>query len=391
MHFRLRQVPSLILSAPITVTAKLLGSLTAGTYTGSVTITAINSVTKLAIGTPKVVAVTLTVQSVCTLQPPSATALAFSAGAGLKPTSQTFTVGVIGACTGNVIITPTASMTSGTGWLTTSAPVTVISRGSAVFTVTIASAGLAAGKYTGSISLAALNGAVATGGSPQVVGITFNVLAAPALTAGPGTVAFNVSSGIVSQPLTITNNGGSALNWAAALGTGAPSYISLSSASGTNLAGGTTASINVIVDATGLAGGTSVTTSVVVSAIDPLTGQAVQGSPVTVTVTIHIPPPQMLLSATSLAFTTTAGTNPAAQAVNVQNPGGNTLTWTAGTPSQPWLAVSPITGSDTAGQTTPIMFSVNVNGLAAGTYTATVVITPSVGTPVTVNVALTVN
>jgi hypothetical protein len=257
--------------------------------------------------------------------------------------------------------------------------------------VNIASAGLAVGSYTGSISLAAVNGAIATSGSPQVVGITLNVLATPALTAGPGSVAFNVSTGIVSQPITITNSGGSALNWTAALGIGAPSYISLSALSGANLAGGTTASINVIVDATGLAGGTSVTTSVVVSAIDPLTGQPVTGSPTTVTVTIKIPPPQMLLSATSLAFTTAAGTNPTTQTVNVQNPGGNTLTWTAGTPSQPWLAVSPTTGSDTAGQSTPITFSVNVAGLTAGTYTATVIITPSVGAPVTVNVVLTIN
>src|SRR5207237_6041656 len=110
----------------------------------------------------------------------------------------------------------------------------------------------------------------------------------------------------VSQPITIANIGGSALNCAAAFGAAAPNYVSLSATSGANLAGGNTASINVIVDATGLAGGTSVTTSVIVSAIDPLTGQPVSGSPVTVSVTINIPPPQMVLIATSLAFTTTA-------------------------------------------------------------------------------------
>jgi len=147
----------------------------------------------------------------------------------------------------------------------------------------------------------------------------------------------------------------------------------------------------VIVDATGLTGGTSVTTSVVVSAIDPLTGQPVAGSPVTVTVTIKIPPPQMVLSATSLAFTTTAGTNPTSQTIKVQNPGGNILTWTAGTPSQPWLTVSPTTGSDTAGQATSITFNVDVTRLKAGTYTATVIITPSAGTAVKVNVTLTIN
>jgi len=218
-----------------------------------------------------------------------------------------------------------------------------------------------------------------------------NVLAAPALVAGPSAVSFNVSNGIVSQPLTITNNGGSALNWTAALGPGSPNYISLSTASGANLAGGLTASTNVIVNATGLQGGTSVMTSVIVSAIDPLTGQPVTGSPVTLNVTIKIPPPQMVLSVTSLAFTTTVGTNPAAQTVTIQNPGGNTLTWTVGAPLPTWLVISPTTGSNTAGQVTPITFNVNVAKMVAGTYAATVIITPSVGTPVPLTVTLTIN
>jgi hypothetical protein len=367
-----------------------LTGLTAGTYTGSVTIAAIDSVTKLAVGTPKVIPITLTVQPICTLQTPSTLAMTFSEAGG-NAASQTFTVGVVGACAGNVTITPTATMSNGAGWLAVSAPVTVISGGNANFTVHIATTGLAAGKYTGSISLAAVSGAAATSGSPRVVGITLKVLAAPSLVAGPGGVSFNVSSGIVSQPLTITNNGGSALNWTATLSNRTPSYVSLSNTSGTNLAGGTTASLNVVVDTNGLVGGTSVTTSVIVSAIDPRTGQTVVGSPATVNVTIKIPLPQMVLSVTSLAFTTTAGTNPAAQTVNVQNPGGNTLTWTVGTPSQTWLVVSPTTGSDAAGQVTALTFNANVAGLKAGTYTATVIITPSVGNPVTVSVTLTIN
>jgi hypothetical protein len=328
------------------------------------------------------------------LQPPSAPAVTFSAEAGLNPAPQTYTVGVVGACTGNVTITPTATMSNGAGWLAVSAPVTVISGGSAIFTVTISSTGLAAGTYTGSISLAALNGGIATSGSPRVVGITFNVLAKPALAAGPGKAVSNVSTGIVSQPITITNSGGSALNWIAALGSATPSYVTLPATSGTNLVGGSTASTTVIVDATKLAGGTtSVPVTVVVSATDPLTGQPVPGSPITVNLTINIPPPQMVLSATSLAFTTTAGTNPAPQTVNVQNQGGNTLTWTAtiGTPLPSWLAVSATTGSDTIGQSTPLTFTVDISSMTTGTYTATVLITPSVGAPVTVNVTLTIN
>jgi hypothetical protein len=102
------------------------------------------------------------------------------------------------------------------------------------------------------------------------------------------------------------------------------------------------------------------------------------------------PTPQPIVSTNALAFTTTAGTNPAAQTINVQNPGGNTLTWTVGTPSATWLAVSPTTGSDTIGQSTPLTFTIDITGMTTGTYTATVLITPSVGAPVTVNVTLTI-
>ncbi|HEX9134448.1 MAG TPA: hypothetical protein VF844_19325 [Ktedonobacteraceae bacterium] len=380
------------LTAPSTTSVGVaLTGLTAGTYTGTVTLTAIDSITKVAVGTPKVIAVTLTVQPVCTLQAPSVTGATFSNEVGTNPATQTFTVGVTGACTGNVTITPTATMASGTGWLAVSpASATVASGGSATFTVTVASSALAAGSYTGSISLSAVNGGIAITGSPQAVGVTVTVLALPSLTAGPA-IAFNVSTGIVSQPVTINNTGGEPLNWTAALGAGAPTYVSLSAASGTNLAAGASAQTNVILDATGLAGGTSVTTSVIISAIDPITGLTVAGSPVTVTVTINVPPPQMLLSSNTLAFTSTVGNNPAAQTINVQNTGGNTLTWAAGAPSQPWLAVTPTTGSDAAGQSTPLTLSVDVTGLAAGTYTATVVITPSVGNAVTVSVTLTIN
>ncbi len=380
------------LTAPsATSVGVVLTGLTAGTYTGTVTLTAIDSVTKIMVGKPQIIAVTLTLQPVCTLQAPSVTGETFSSEVGTNPAVQSFTVGVIGACTGGVIVTPTATMASGTGWLAVSPASATIARGGiATFTVTVASSALAVGSYTGSISLAAVNGGIAITGSPQAVGITSNVLALPSLTAGPA-IAFNVSTGTVSQPVTINNTGGEPLNWTAALGTGAPNYVSLSATSGTNLAGGTTATINVIVNATGLPGGTSVKTSVIISAIDPITGLVVAGSPSTVNVTINIPPPQMLLGPTALAYTTTVGVNPAAQTINIQNTGGDTLTWTAGAPSQAWLAVTPATGSDAAGQTTPLTFTANVTSMTAGTYTATVVITPSVGNAVTVTVTLTIS
>jgi hypothetical protein len=99
----------------------------------------------------------------------------------------------------------------------------------------------------------------------------------------------------------------------------------------------------------------------------------------------------MQLSSNNLAFTTNAGVNPTTQTITITNTGGNSLTWSVGTPSQSWLTASTPGGSDGAGQSSPLTFSVDVTGMSAGTYSATVAITPSPGNVITVTVALTIN
>lgn len=370
-----------------------LAGLTSGTYSGIVTITAIDSVSKQKVGAPQSIAVTLIVEPPCMLQAPSDASETYSAEVGLNPSTQTFTIGVTGTCTGSVTITPTATTGNGGNWLAVTPPSAVVVSGkTATFTVAVTSASLAAGSYTGTISLAAVDGGgITITGSPQQVGVTANVIAPPALTSGPGPLTFNVDSGSSYQQISVGNSGGEPLNWTAALDPGAPTFISLSASSGTGLTGGASATINVIVDATGLQGGSTYTTSATISAIDPITGNVVTGSPATVPITINISLPVMQLSSTDLAFTTDAGVNPDTQTINISNTGGNSLTWTVGTPSASWLTVSPSSGSDDAGQSSPLAFSVDVTGLAAGIYSATVDITPSPGNVVTVTVGLTIN
>jgi len=394
---------NLTTSASTKVGIKLAG-LTAGSYSGTVTVTAVDS-TNQPVGAPQTITVNLTVRQQCTLQNLSQQAETFSAEPGYNPpAAQTFTVGVIGNCKGAVTVTPTVTTVTptvttvnGTGWLAVSPslPATLTSGESATFTVTatsatVTSAALLLGSYTGSISLAAVDGSGTIIGSPQVVGVTLNVLTAPQLTANQG-LSFNVPTGTSSQQITIANTGGAPLNWTAALDPAAPSFITLSAGSGTNLLGGTSTTTSVNINATGLAGGSSYTTSVKITAFDPITGKVVVGSPSTIAVTITIAPPQMALSASSLAFTTTAGSNPAAQTITIQNTGGDTLTWTVGTPSASWLTVTPASGSDNAQVSSTITFKVNAAGLGPGKYNATVVITPTPGTAVTVQVKLTVN
>ena len=379
---------SVSLTAPSTTSIGVsLSGLTANNYTGQVTITAVDSVTQQAVGTSQTITVTLSLQPPCTLQGPSVSGENFNSEVGANPATQTFTIGIFGACTGNVTITPTVTQ----NWLAVTPPSATITGGSTTFTVTVTSASLAAGNYNGSISLAAVDAGITITGSPQTVGVTLNVLAAPSLTAGPGSLTFNVATGTTSQPIGIGNTGGEPLNWTAALASGAPSFVSLSATSGTNLAGGANTSVNVIVNATGVAGGSTFTTGVTISAIDPLTGNTVAGSPVTVTVTINVAAPAMQLSAVGLNYTTTANVNPTAQSITVTNTGGNGLTWQAGAPSQAWLTLGLTSGNVTSQTSSPVSFNVNVAGLTSGTYTATVLITPSVGSAQTVTITLTIS
>lgn len=383
---------SVSLSSPAkTNIGAALAGLSANTYTGQVTISAIDSVTHLSAGSAQTITISLAVQPVCTLQAPSVASETFSSEVGTNPSpaSNSFTIGIFGACTGNITITPTAAQ----GWISVTPPSATITGGTATFTVTITSNTLNAGPYNGSISLAAVNASgVTINGSPQMVAVALNVLAPPVLTVSPGALSINVTTGTTSQPISISNTGSEALNWTATLGTDAPAFVSLSTNAGTNLGGGGSTSVGVIVDATGVAGGSTFTTSVTILAMDPLTGNVVAGSPVTVNITINVAPPAMQVNTNTLSYMANAGgISPSSLSLVLTNTGGDGLTWSASPPSQAWLSLGLTSDRDNAGATSTIPFNVNTTGLASGTYTATVVITPSVGQAQTITVTLTVN
>jgi hypothetical protein len=99
--------------------------------------------------------------------------------------------------------------------------------------------------------------------------------------------------------------------------------------------------------------------------------------------------PTIGVSPSSFSFSATAGgANPANQSLSITNTGGGTLNWTA-SDNATWLSVSPTSG--TAPSTVTV--SVNITGLAAGTYNGTITVsaTGATNTPVNVPVTLTVN
>jgi hypothetical protein len=98
--------------------------------------------------------------------------------------------------------------------------------------------------------------------------------------------------------------------------------------------------------------------------------------------------PTIGVSPASLSFTATAGgANPASQNVNISNTGGGALNWTA-SDNASWLTLSPTSGAAPSATTA----SVNITGLAAGTYNGTITVTATGATnsPVSVPVTLTV-
>lgn len=120
----------------------------------------------------------------------------------------------------------------------------------------------------------------------------------------------------------------------------------------------------------GLSAG-SYSSSVIIST-ENNSGRAIQTIiPIALTVTGSTLSPSIRLNPTALSFSGIAGsTNPAAQLFNVSNPTGGTLSWSLSS-NAAWLNLSTTSGTTTT-EADSISASVNLSGLAAGTYTAAI-------------------
>ncbi len=90
----------------------------------------------------------------------------------------------------------------------------------------------------------------------------------------------------------------------------------------------------------------------------------------------------------TLSFTAIqAGASPAPQALSVTDGGAGTMDWAASA-NQPWISLSPASGSGSSA----ITVAVSSSGLVAGTYSGAITVTPSgsLYSPKTIAVALTV-
>jgi len=204
------------------------------------------------------------------------------------------------------------------------------------------------------------------------------------IAASPASLQFGYTSGgavPVAQPIQITNSGAGTLAWTASVNTGSTNtaWLSVSPASGT-----APSALSVSVAPAGLSAGVY-TGSVQISA----TGASNTPLSVPVTLTVTQAVPSLAVAPQALTFNYSVGNPaPAAQTVSITNTGGGTLSWTASTSGEYWLAVSPLSGS------APAMLSMSINpaNLAAGTYTSTVQVaaTGAAGSPASIAITLVV-
>lgn len=295
----------------------------------------------------------------------SATTLSFSAvQGGSSPANKTISVSNSGSGTLNWTATENAS------WLSLSP---ASGTGAGTISVAVNTSGLSVGTVSTPITIAA-SGATNT---PQTVTVSLTITAAavpPAIGITPGSLTFTAQQGggnPAPQSLAVRNTGGGTLTWTVSNNA---AWLSHSPTSGT---GAGVVTISPITGA--LTAGTYNGIVTLYAA-----GSTTVNVPITFTITAPAAQPTIGLSPASLAFNATAGgNNPSTQSVAITNTGTGTLTWTV-TDNANWLTATQSGNS--------VVASVNIAGLAVGSYSGVITVAASgaTNTPRTVPVALTI-
>jgi uncharacterized protein (TIGR03437 family) len=354
-----------------------------GIYTGSITVTDVSG----GGNAPVTIPLTLVVSSGPVIVA-SPTALVFTQTiVGQTPSPQTVSVSNPGP--GTLVFTAAASAAG--NWLSVTPTSGTAATGSpATLTVSVNPNSLVQGTYSGTITLSSSNAS----DSPITIGVTISVPAGPVLAVSPPSMNFNATAGGASpgsQQIFVGDTGIGSLGFTVlASTTSGGSWLSVTPVSGvappTNQL---TASVNIA----GLAAG-NYTGSIVVQS------NAIAGnSPFTIPVTLEVAAEAGIsISPASLSFTgTVGGSNPASQTFSLSNTGGSILNYglTATTTSGgPWLSVANAGSLTLSGSTsTSLPVSVNLSGLAAGTYSGKIIVSSNFATnsPQSLNVNLTVN
>jgi uncharacterized protein (TIGR03437 family) len=352
------------------------GLLSAGTYTGTITITATGATVA---NSPIAIPVTFTVTGGAFTLSPASLSFNQSTG-GVAPAALPVQVTSTGV---PLNYSATASISSGSvNWLSvTSATGTTPGN----ISVSVDGSKLSPGTYNGTITLTAPNASAAN--LPVTLTVSAGTIAATPST----TLTFSQAAGgtaPASQAISVTGTP-SALNFTVATAmTNGSGWLSAVVAGGTSTSGATPATVNVSVSAGSNPVGTY-------NGTVTITSSGATGSPISIPVVLNVVAPQTLSfsSTTPLNFNYTIGVTPTplTQTVSLTASGSAQFAASAATKDNgSWLSVAPATGTATSAPTN-LTVSVTPTGLAAGTYTGTVTITsPSSLQPLTLPVNLTV-
>jgi len=366
----------------LTVIANATG-LANGVYSGSIVVGGGNNSVTLPIVLVVTGSGTTTGTGSLTL---GASAVSLSAQVNGGPVTSTLSVS---AATSTAYTVSSSVSTGGTAWLVVSPSGSTTTSATPTLTITAYPAGLAAGTYSGSISLVA-NGVTQTVPVTLTVGGTATVaVTANGATSSPSLTftALSLNATVASQYLSVASTAGesSVQFTAAASTTSGGNWLQLSTIAGADYSTPYTP-ITVAINTSGLAAGTyngAIT-------ITPVGGTAVS-VPVTLSITGA---PVISVSTSSLSFAYQAGgATPATQTVPVTVSGASTGSYTASaTSSTGWLVVSPTSGTAPASNLTVSLSQTALSALSAGTYNGTITVAGTSGATgsSTINVTLTI-
>jgi uncharacterized protein (TIGR03437 family) len=356
------------------LTATPSNLLAAGTYTGTLKITATGpggAAANATTASPFAIPVVLTLTAGTLVVNPTTLTFTQTLG-GAVPANQTVQI----TSNGQPLNYVAAAANPGTvQWLTVSGSTTGQTPGSV--TVAVDGSKLSAGTYNGTITVTAPGAS----NTPLTVPVTLTV-APGTISASPTSLNFSQIAGgtaPAAQSVAVSSTPGSLPYTVTTTTKDGGTWLSATPASGT-----TNSNVQVSVNAGNLAPGSYSGTVTITSA-------GAGGSPLSIPVTFSVTASATLsASPVSVSFSYISGTaNPAAQTVQVTSSGSNSsITVTSKTSDGgTWLAVTPTSG------TTPATLSIQVtpSGLAAGNYSGTVTVTSSSSlAPLLIPVNLTV-
>ncbi len=346
-------------------------ALAAGTYTGHITVTDAS-----ASNSPQTITVSLTVQTAAAIALDK-TALSPTVTVGNDAADDTFQVWDTGDVTLNYTVSDDAS------WLSV-APASGTSTGTSdkkSHTVTYDTSGLAAGAYTGHITVTDASAS----NSPQTITVSLTVQTGPAIALDKTTLSPTVTVGgdAAGDSFQVWDTGETTLNYTVGDDV---SWLSVAPTSGTSTGSTDKQSHTVSYDTSSLAAG-AYTGHITV------TDASASNSPQTITVSLTVrTAPAIALDKTALSPTVTVGNDAADDTFQVWDTGETTLDYSVADDST-WLSVTPASGSSTGtGDKQSHTVTYNTSALTAGTYTGHITVTDAAASnsPQTITVSLTV-